>query len=164
MQSGYRWHGSAREIHPRFIALCSDAWVDQTYRNKHYGRVTEDMSEARAQGVTARPSIVFILADDLRKDDMKFLPKTHSLLREQGMGFRNAFVSHALCSPSRASIMRGQYSHNTGVWSNSSTDSPTTATGGWQAYKQNGNEADNVATRLHDAGYRTALFGKYLNG
>jgi len=136
---------------------------------KHNGtntmeRVTGDMSNAQAQRVTAKPNIVFILADDMRKDDMEFMPKTHSLLREQGMGFRNAFVSNPLCAPSRSSIMRGQYSHNTGVWSNSSTDSPSTTIGGWQAYRDNGNEADNVATRLHDAGYRTALFGKYLNG
>ena len=59
--------------------------------------------------------------------------------------------------------MRGQYSHNNGVWSNSSTDSSSTDSGGWQAYQQNGNEADNVATRLQGAGYKTALFGKYLN-
>jgi N-acetylglucosamine-6-sulfatase len=122
------------------------------------------MSEAQAETVTARPNILFILADDMRKDDMMYMPKTHSLLREQGMGFRNAFVSNALCSPSRATIMRGQYSHNTGVWSNSSTDSPSTRIGGWQAYQANGNEKDNVATRLQEAGYRTGLFGKYLNG
>jgi N-acetylglucosamine-6-sulfatase len=126
--------------------------------------VTRGMSNAQAQRVTTKPNIVFILADDMRKDDMKYMPKTHSLLREQGMGFRNAFVSNPLCAPSRSSIMRGQYSHNTGVWSNSSTDSLSTSIGGWQAYRDNGNERDNVATRLQDAGYRTALFGKYLNG
>ena len=59
--------------------------------------------------------------------------------------------------------MRGQYSHNNGVWSDSSTDSSSTTSGGWQAYQQNGNEADNVATRLQGVGYRTALFGTYLN-
>jgi N-acetylglucosamine-6-sulfatase len=122
------------------------------------------MSEPQAQTATAKPNIVFILADDMRKDDMMYMPKTHSLVREKGMGFRNTFVSNALCSPSRATIMRGQYSHNTGVWSNSSTDSPSTRIGGWQAYQDNGNEKDNVATRLRDAGYRTGLFGKYLNG
>jgi N-acetylglucosamine-6-sulfatase len=129
-----------------------------------YARTTDDMRKAQAQTNTAKPNIVFILTDDMRKDDLMYLPKTRSLLREQGMGFRNAFVSDAICCPSRASMMRGQYSHNTGVWSNSSTDNPSTTIGGWRAYKQNGNEANNVATRLHDAGYRTALFGKYLNG
>ena len=88
------------------------------------------MSEAQAQTITAKPNIVFILTDDMRKDDMMYMPKTHSLLRERGMGFRNAFVSNALCVPSRASIMTGQYSHNNGVWSNSSTDSPSTSIGG----------------------------------
>jgi N-acetylglucosamine-6-sulfatase len=122
------------------------------------------MSEAQAQTLTGKPNIVFILTDDMRKDDMMCMPKTHSLLREQGIGFRNAFVSNALCAPSRASMMTGQYSHNNGVWSNSSTDSPSTTIGGWQAYQDNGNEKDNVATRLQDAGYRTGLFGKYLNG
>ena len=125
---------------------------------------TDDMGKAQAQTDAAQPNIVFIVADDMRKDDMRYMPKTHSLLREQGMGFRNAFVSNAICCPSRATIMRGQYSHNTGVWSNSPTDSPSTTTGGWQAYQENGNEADTVATRMQDAGYRTGLFGKYLNG
>jgi len=74
------------------------------------------------------------------------------------MSFENAFVANALCCPSRATIMRGQYSHNTGVWTNGD------ANGGWQAYRDNGLEQDNVATRLKTAGYRTALFGKYLNG
>src|SRR5215217_7712697 len=129
-----------------------------------YAGGTDDMGKARAQTVTGQPNIVFILTDDMRKDDMMYMPKTQSLLREQGMGFRNAFVSNAICCPSRATIMRGQYSHNTGVWSNSSTDSPSTTIGGWQAYQENGNEADTVATRMQDAGYRTGFFGKYLNG
>ena len=129
-----------------------------------YPGVTDDMGNAQAQTLAAKPNIVFIVTDDMRKDDMMYMPKTHSLLREQGMGFRNAFVSNAICCPSRSTIMRGQYSHNTGVWSNSSTDSPSTTIGGWQAYQENSNEADTVATRLQSAGYRTGLFGKYLNG
>src|SRR5918993_1028360 len=121
------------------------------------------MHKARAQTGPARPNFVFILTDDMRKDDLAYMPKTRSLLKRGGMSFQNAFVSHALCAPSRATIMRGQYSHNNGVWSNSATDSPTTSIGGWEAYQQNGDEADNVATRLDDAGYRTGLFGKYMN-
>jgi N-acetylglucosamine-6-sulfatase len=110
-----------------------------------------------AVGATAKPNIVFILADDMRKDDLKYMPKTLSKLRDKGMSFSNAFVSNALCCPSRATIMRGQYAHNTGVWSNKGSR------GGWKAYSSNGNEKDNMATRLDAAGYRTGLFGKYLN-
>jgi N-acetylglucosamine-6-sulfatase len=113
-----------------------------------------------AQALTAKPNFVFILADDMRKDDLTYMPKTRSLLAEKGMTFNNAFVSNGLCCPSRASIMRGQYPHNTGVWSNMSN----TPEGGWQAYRNNGLEQDNAATRLDAAGYTTGLFGKYFNG
>jgi N-acetylglucosamine-6-sulfatase len=113
-----------------------------------------------AQAPTAKPNIVFILADDMRKDDLTYMPKTRSLLAEKGMSLENAFVSNALCCPSRATILRGQYAHNTGVWSNKANVSE----GGWQAYRKNGLEQDNVATRLDAAGYRTGLFGKYFNG
>src|SRR5215208_5754989 len=106
------------------------------------------------------PNFVFILADDLRADDLKYMPKTTVLLEDRGMRFDKAFVSYALCCPSRATILRGQYAHNTGVWSNGHQGDPA---GGWQAYRNNGNEQDNIATRLHDAGYRTGLIGKYLN-
>jgi N-acetylglucosamine-6-sulfatase len=121
------------------------------------------MRKAKAQTIPARPNFVFILTDDMRKDDLAYMPNTRSLLEGNGMSFENAFVSHALCAPSRATIMRGQYSQNNGVWSNSSTDSSTTSIGGWEAYQQKGDEADNVATRLQGAGYRTGLFGKYIN-
>src|SRR5829696_7065199 len=93
------------------------------------------MRKAKAQTVPARPNIVFILTDDMRKNDLAYMPKTRSLLGGRGMSFQNAFVSHALCAPSRATIMRGQYSQNNGVWSNSATDSPTTSIGGWEAYQ-----------------------------
>ena len=113
---------------------------------------------ADAEAPTAKPNIVFILADDMRKDDLRYMPKTRSVLKAKGMTFQNAFVTNALCCPSRATIMRGQYAHNTQVWHNSGPE------GGWHTYRDNYLEKDNVATRLDAAGYRTALFGKYLNG
>jgi len=106
-----------------------------------------------------KPSFVFILTDDMRKDDLRYLPKTRPLLGAQGMHFENAFVSNPLCCPSRATIMRGQYAHNTGVWTNKNGPD-----GAWQGYKNHGNEQDNMATRFRSAGYRTGLFGKYFNG
>ena len=129
-----------------------------------YAGISADLRRAAAQTATARPNIIFILTDDMRKDDLRYMPKTRSLLGRGGMSFQNAFVSNALCAPSRATIMRGQYSHGNGVWSNTEADSPTTDIGGWQAYRAKGNERDNVATRLHGAGYRTGFFGKYMNG
>src|SRR5215211_6545278 len=114
MRVGNRQHGSFIRTCGRFIHDSSRS-ASMCWSFKHNGtntmeRVTGDLSNAQAQRVTAKPNIVFILADDMRKDDMEFMPKAHSLLGEQGMGFRNAFVSDPLCAPSRSSIMRGQYS------------------------------------------------------
>ena len=136
--------------------------VGLLFSGTHAG-ISADLRRAAAQTASARPNIVFILTDDMRKDDLRYMPKTRSLLGRRGMSFENAFVSNPLCAPSRATIMSGQYSHGNGVWSNSENDSSTTDIGGWQAYRANGNERDNVATRLQGAGYRTGLFGKYMN-
>ena len=109
----------------------------------------------------AGPNFVFVLADDMRKDDLKYMRKIRALLGDKGMRFVNAFVSYGLCCPSRATILRGQYAHNHGVWSNGNdADAPD---GEWEGFNAHGNEQDNLATRLDDAGYRTGLFGKYLN-
>ena len=67
----------------------------------------------------AKPrNVIFILSDDHRYDFMGFtgaVPglKTPNLDRiaNEGAHFQNAFVSTALCSPSRASILTGQYAH-----------------------------------------------------
>ena len=107
---------------------------------------------AEAQTSPAQPNIVFIVADDMRYDDLKYMPKTRKLIGSRGMRFKRAFVSNATCCPSRATIMRGQYSHNNGVWNNINS-----SRGGWKGYKHHGNEEDNVATRMRHAGYRTGL-------
>ena len=57
---------------------------------------TDDISKAQAQTVraaSAKPNIVFILADDVRKDDLKYMPKTKALLQRRGMTFQNAFMN-----------------------------------------------------------------------
>jgi N-acetylglucosamine-6-sulfatase len=66
-----------------------------------------------------RPNIVFILADDLDSrllaDNAASFPAFQRLLADEGMSFTNYFVSDSLCCPSRATTLRGQYDHNTGV-------------------------------------------------
>jgi N-acetylglucosamine-6-sulfatase len=108
-----------------------------------------------------KPNFVFILTDDMRKDDLAYMPNTRDLIASQGVTFDNAYVPLASCCPSRASILRGQYVHNHKVWY-SNKDSPI---GGYQGWVTPGHESDNLATRLHEAGgYSTGLFGKYMNG
>jgi N-acetylglucosamine-6-sulfatase len=106
----------------------------------------------------AKPNFVFILADDMRYDDLAYMPKTNTLLGSGGMTFSKAFVAKPLCCPSRASILTGMYVHNHKVWFNGNSGSEA----GWPAFKAKGYEQDNLATRLSTAGYRTGLFGKYF--
>ena len=97
--------------------------------------------------------------DYIRPDDFSYMPKTRELIGSQGMTFSKAYVPNALCCPSRTSILTGMYTHNHKVWFNENGTN-----GGWRGFKAQGHEGDNLATRLRGAGYRTGLFGKYLNG
>src|SRR5687767_7013438 len=74
--------------------------------------------QERSLAQTPQPNIIFILTDDMRKDDLTdtYMPKTTEELVAKGMSFDNAFVSNPICCPSRSTIMRGQYAHNTKVW------------------------------------------------
>jgi arylsulfatase A-like enzyme len=101
-----------------------------------------------------RPDVVIILTDDQRWDTMREMPGVRQALGVQGTTFRNAFVANPLCCPSRASILTGRYSHSTGVWTNSPRDR------GLGAF----DDGATLATWLDEAGYRTALIGKYFNG
>ncbi len=105
-----------------------------------------------------RPNIVFILTDDLDWESASHMPKLKSLLADRGLTFSNFLLNVALCCPSRAAILRGQYSQNTEIWSNEPPG------GGFEKFYALGKEKSTVATWLQDAGYRTALIGKYLNG
>jgi N-acetylglucosamine-6-sulfatase len=103
------------------------------------------------------PNIIVIVTDDLDARSVACMPNVQALLAKEGLTFSNAFVTTPLCCPSRASILRGQYAHSHGVLNNVGEN------GGFPAFYRLGDEDSTVATWLHDAGYRTALFGKYLN-
>ncbi len=99
-----------------------------------------------------RPNFIFILTDDHRWDHLSIMghpfletPNMDRLARE-GVLFENAFVTTSLCSPSRASILTGQYARTHGVQNNLTP---------W-------NE-DNVTflELLAAAGYRNAFIGKW---
>ena len=70
-------------------------------------------------------------------------------LAKGGAHMRNAFVTTALCSPSRASILTGTYAHTHGVVDNFTPIPPG---------------LPNVGQLLKQAGYQTALMGKWHIG
>lgn len=111
----------------------------------------------RAQ-VAPKPNIVIVMTDDQRIDQLARMPATNSLLVGHGVRFDRAFASHPLCCPSRASILRGQFAHTTGIYFNQGSS------GGWAGFRDRGLEASTLATWLDAVGYRTGLVGRYLNG
>src|SRR5205823_2332835 len=118
-------------------------------------------SSAPPSGVRAvqgAPNVLFVLTDDMRFDDLQYMPQVRQLIGDEGATFDNEFDNVTLCCPARTSILRGQYSHNTGVLTNGGT------TGGFETAHAIKVEDETVATAMHDAGYATGLFGKYLNG
>jgi N-acetylglucosamine-6-sulfatase len=79
-----------------------------------------------------------------------FLETPHlDALAQGGVLFDNAFVTMSLCSPSRASILTGQYAHTHGILNNSTNLPDTTPT---------------FPKELQKAGYRTGFTGKWHMG
>jgi len=111
---------------------------------------------------TARPDIVLVLTDDQRYDTLLGMPQVQRLLVQQGTLFPNAMVPTARCCPSRTSILTGLYSNRSRVYDNQTeVDSRF---GGWATFHRRGMEFRTIALGLQRAGYRTGLYGKYLNG
>jgi hypothetical protein len=105
---------------------------------------------------TTPPNIVLILTDDQRADTLRFMPNVQRLLVRNGISFTNGYVVNPVCCPSRASILTGDYSHTTMVY----TNHPGRPFGGFPAF----DDDSTIGTWLHNDGYHTGLFGKYLNG
>jgi N-acetylglucosamine-6-sulfatase len=110
-----------------------------------------------AAGAAAEPpNIVFVLADDLSWDLIPHMPQVRKLQRD-GMTFRQFVVADSMCCSSRATILTGEFPHNTRVLTN------TWPEGGYRAFRRHGARMRSVGIALQQAGYRTAVMGKYLN-
>lgn len=98
--------------------------------------------------------VVLFLLDDMRADQVAYLPETMARLAPQAVTFDRAYVTTPLCCPERASFLSGGwYAHQTGVMGN------VLPTGGATLFP----DSRTLPTRLQEAGYTTALIGKYLN-
>lgn len=103
-----------------------------------------------------RPNILLIIADDHTPaaissygSKLNVTPNLDRIARE-GARFTNCFCTNALCSPARATILTGQYSHRTGVRTlNEGLDQTQHAT---------------LGMLLHAQGYQTAMIGKWHLG
>ena len=108
------------------------------------------IEEARAQ--EKRPNIIFIMSDDHAYQAISAygsnLIETPNIdrLAQQGIRFDNSFVTNSICSPSRAVVMTGKFSHLNGV-----RDNVNVFDGKQQTFPK----------LLQKAGYQTAVVGKW---
>jgi N-acetylglucosamine-6-sulfatase len=146
-----------QEVDRRGVLLAGSGGAFGLYTMAAGGAAAAPKSLRLKRVPRVRPkNILFVLTDDHRYDAMGFMkpqsfgetPTLDRLARE-GAHFRNAFVTTALCSPSRASILTGLYAHQHKV-----VDNNHPIPSGLVFYPQ----------YLQAAGYDTAFVGKWHMG
>jgi N-acetylglucosamine-6-sulfatase len=119
------------------------------------GAGTQDQSGGHAQAAAsaAPPNFLLVLVDDQARNTFKrkFMPNTFREVVNPGTSFKNGLAAPPLCCPDRAGILTGQYPHNHGVFSNH------------PGYRDLRDPQDTLPVWLHDAGYATGMFGKFMN-
>ncbi len=118
------------------------------------------VATARAAAPPGAPNVVLVVLDDAVYTDLRreFMPVLYSWIVDQGVTFPLAYAAGPLCCPSRAAILRGQTVERTGVLSNNRRHQ-----GGALEFDRNGGAASTVLTDLYQAGWRTGLYGKWMN-
>lgn len=101
-----------------------------------------------------QPNVVVIMTDDQTLEQLRVMPATTAFFDANGVTFDNFVTSFAMCCPSRATFLTGQYALNHGVLGNGAPR------GGYYAL----DHTNTLPVWLQAAGYRTILAGKYLNG
>jgi arylsulfatase A-like enzyme len=112
-------------------------------------------TNATAQEASAkRPNLVFFFGEGQRADALSLaghpILKTpnHDRIGREGVRFRNAFCTNALCAPARATALTGMYSKSTSALANSDFMEPLPS------------DIPLFTELLHDAGYEVAIVGK----
>ena len=102
-----------------------------------------------ARAAAERPNIVLIMSDDQDMDSMPVMRKLLANPEGSWVNFSNAFANTSICTPARATLLTGQYASTHGIVGNN-----------WGADFDNSN---TLAVWLDDAGYQTALIGKFIH-
>jgi arylsulfatase A-like enzyme len=101
-----------------------------------------------------RPNLVFFYGEGQRADALSIAGNTvlktpnQDRIGHEGVRFRNAFCTNALCAPARATALTGMYSRSTGALSNEHLNIPLPA------------DIPIFTDLLRDAGYEVAIVGK----
>lgn len=148
---GWSWFGFA-------IGACDgqDESAVDTPAPSETAETIESGADSVVDSAPEKPptSVVFILTDDQRWDTLWAMPSVQENLVRQGVNFTQAIVNTPMCCPTRGSLLSGGFlAKNTGVLSNASPN------GGVGAFR----DAASLGVVLQQAGYQTALIGKYMN-
>jgi arylsulfatase A-like enzyme len=117
------------------------------------------LAKAFVQAADAKPNVVFVLADDLGYGDLgcygQKLIQTPNIdrLASQGMRFTQFYAGSTVCAPSRCVLMTGKHTGHAWVRGNAGV--------GNAAAQTLRDEDKTIAEVFKDAGYATAMFGKW---
>ena len=142
-----------------FILLSLASCTPSSLNSQRDINPPEAISDATVQNMESRPNFLFILADDLDLllGTIDFMPHLQKEIIGNGITFENSFITTPICCPARVSFLKGQYAHNHEIYTNNPPS------GGFPKFALLQTENSTLATWLQQAGYHTALLGKYLN-
>ena len=110
--------------------------------------------EQSARRPGGRPNVLFIMSDDHTSQAIsayggmlsKVAPTPNiDRIAKEGMLFANCFCTNSICTPSRAAIFTGRYSHKNGVYKFTALDQ----------------SQPTLPKMMQQAGFQTAIVGKY---
>jgi len=126
--------------------------MPSTYDRRQVLSLLGGATAALASPPRPQPNILYIMADDHAAHAISAygsrINRTPNIDRIAAAGSRltNCFCTNSICTPSRAAILTGQYSHKNGVYTLNDRLDP---------------KRNHVAKELQHAGYQTAMIGKW---
>ncbi len=117
--------------------------------------IAEDASGDKASDTAQKPNILYIMSDDHTSTGvgcygsrLAYLNPTPNIDRiaKEGVRLANCFCTNSICTPSRATILSGQYSHTNGVYT---------------LIQELPHRKHNLPRMIKAAGYETAMIGKW---